>query len=48
MIHNLVIQEVKAQFVTAMSYAVEDECPTFSEAIDAVKSIISMINWLNV
>ncbi|MEH1835632.1 MAG: nucleotidyl transferase AbiEii/AbiGii toxin family protein [Nostoc sp.] len=31
------------QFVTGMSYAVEDECPTFSEAIDAVKSIISII-----
>jgi predicted nucleotidyltransferase component of viral defense system len=31
------------QFVTGMSYAVEDECPTFSEAIDAVKSIISIL-----
>jgi predicted nucleotidyltransferase component of viral defense system len=31
------------QFVTGMSYAVEDECPTFSEAIDAVKSIIGII-----
>lgn len=31
------------QFVTGMSYAVEDECPTFSEAIDALKSIISII-----
>ena len=31
------------QFVRGMSYAVEDECPTFSEAIDAVKNIISII-----
>ncbi|MDF5722609.1 MAG: nucleotidyl transferase AbiEii/AbiGii toxin family protein [Rhizonema sp. PD37] len=31
------------QFVTGMSYATEDECPTFIEAIDAVKSIISII-----
>lgn len=30
-------------FVTGMSYAREDECPTFSEAINAVKSIISII-----
>jgi predicted nucleotidyltransferase component of viral defense system len=33
------------QFVTGMSYAVEDECATFSEAIDAVKSIIRMIQY---
>ncbi len=31
------------QFVTGMSYAVEDECATFYEAIDVVKSIISRI-----
>ncbi|MBO3462815.1 nucleotidyl transferase AbiEii/AbiGii toxin family protein [Aetokthonos hydrillicola Thurmond2011] len=36
------------EFVTAMSYALEDECPTFSESIDTVKSIISMINRLNI
>jgi predicted nucleotidyltransferase component of viral defense system len=31
------------QFVTGMSYAVEDECPTFSKAKDIVKSIIDRI-----
>lgn len=31
------------QFVTGMSYATEDECPTFSEGIDALKSIINII-----
>ena len=31
------------QFVIGMSYAREDECSTFSEAINAVKSIISII-----